>query len=140
MHTGMILIDLQKTSDTLDYKSHFEKITCLDFKTSIIKNFEPYLSKKFFFVSVNDFFLGDRRFKLFLKGLSCSFSYFFKYINDLPQSFSESKYCLYAYDKFIWGKNIRKIEAGLNKELATTWEWFFDQKLSSHFVPSFLWN
>ena len=89
MHTGMILIDLQKTSDTLDYKSHFEKITCLDFKTSIIKNVEPYLSKKFFFVSVNDFFLGDGRFKLFLKGLSCSFSYFFKYINDLPNLFQK---------------------------------------------------
>ena len=40
MHTGMILIDLQKIFDTLDCKTHFEKMTYLDFETPVIENFE----------------------------------------------------------------------------------------------------
>ena len=56
MHTDMTLIHLQKTFDTLDYKTHFKKMTCLDFKTPVIENFECYLSNKLFFASVDDFF------------------------------------------------------------------------------------
>ena len=40
MHTDMILTDLQKTFDTLDLKIILEKLTCLGFKTPVIKGFE----------------------------------------------------------------------------------------------------
>ena len=40
MHTGMILIDLQKEFHTLDHKILLEKIICLGFKAPVIKWFE----------------------------------------------------------------------------------------------------
>ena len=43
MHTGMISINLQKDFDRLDLKILPEKMTCLVFKTPVIKWFESYL-------------------------------------------------------------------------------------------------
>ena len=57
MHTAMVLIDLQKALDALDHKILLKKMTCLGFKTSVIKCFESYLSSRKFFVSVNVIFL-----------------------------------------------------------------------------------
>ena len=37
MHTGMILVDLQKTFDTLEYGILLEKMKYLRFRTSVIK-------------------------------------------------------------------------------------------------------
>ena len=56
MHTGMILMDLQKVIDTLDHKTLLEKMSYLGFKKSAIKWFESYLSNTKFFISVNDVF------------------------------------------------------------------------------------
>ena len=56
MHTDMMLIDLQKAYNTLDHKIFLEKMTCLGFKTLVIKWFESYLSSKKIFVSVDDVF------------------------------------------------------------------------------------
>ena len=43
MHIGMILIDLQKSFATLGHKIILEKMTCLGFKTPLIKWLESYL-------------------------------------------------------------------------------------------------
>ena len=56
MHTGMILIDLQKAFDILDHKVFQEKMAYPGFKTPIFKWLESYLSNKTFFVYVDDFF------------------------------------------------------------------------------------
>ena len=56
MHTGMILMVLQKVIDTLDHKILLEKMSYLSFKKSAIKWFESYLSNTKFFISVNDVF------------------------------------------------------------------------------------
>ena len=37
IHRGMILIDLCKVFDTRDYKILLEKMSCLDFRTPVIK-------------------------------------------------------------------------------------------------------
>ena len=56
IHTGMILVDLQKKSNKLDHKNLLEKMSCLGFKTSVIKQFELYVTNNKFIVSVGDFF------------------------------------------------------------------------------------
>ena len=50
MHTGMILVDLQKAFDTLDHGVLLEKIKYFGFRASVIKWFESYLSNRKFLV------------------------------------------------------------------------------------------
>ena len=93
IHTGMILIDLQKALDTLDYKILIEKMTCLDFKTSVITWFEFNLSRNNIFSEAGI--------------LNCDVSEgsglgtLLFYINDLPLSLSESGSYLYADNTYI---------------------------------------
>ena len=44
MHTGMILVDLQKSFDTLDHGFLLEKMKYFSFQVSVIKCFQSYLS------------------------------------------------------------------------------------------------
>ena len=57
IHTGMIVIDLQKAFGTLDHRVVLERITWLGFKTSLIKSFESDPSNRKFFLSVDDAFV-----------------------------------------------------------------------------------
>ena len=45
-----ILIDLQKTFDTLDHDVLLKKMECMGFKMPVIKWFKSYLSNRKFFV------------------------------------------------------------------------------------------
>ena len=56
MHTGMILVDLQKAFDTLDHGVLLEKIKYFGFRASVIKWFESYLSNRKFFFCIDNFF------------------------------------------------------------------------------------
>ena len=55
-HTGMILIDLQKASDTSDHTVLLQKMECIGFKESVIKWFQSYLSNRKFFVTLENVF------------------------------------------------------------------------------------
>ena len=55
-HTGIILIHLQKVFNSLDHEILLIKVSCLGFKTSVIKWFESYLTSRKFFVSMDDTF------------------------------------------------------------------------------------
>ena len=55
-HTGMILIDLLKAFDTLDYDILLKKMECAGFKKPVIKWFKSYLSNRNFFVSIEGVF------------------------------------------------------------------------------------
>ena len=44
IHTSMILVDLQKAFHTLDHEVLLEKMKYFDFRVSVIKWFESYLS------------------------------------------------------------------------------------------------
>ena len=60
---------------------------------------------------------------------------FLTYINNLPQSISETASNLYADDTCICyqHRDIQKIEIVLNKEFSCLCEWFIDNELSIHF-------
>ena len=55
-HTGMILIDSQKTLGISDHDLLLKKIECVVFKKPVIKWFKSYLSNKIFLVSVEGVF------------------------------------------------------------------------------------
>ena len=55
MHTGMILVDLQKAFDTLDHGVLLEKMKYFGFWISVINWFESYLSNRKFLVCANVF-------------------------------------------------------------------------------------
>ena len=53
MQTDMILIDFQKAFGTLDHNIFLEKMTCLGFKTPVIKWFELYLANRKLIISMD---------------------------------------------------------------------------------------
>ena len=60
---------------------------------------------------------------------------FLIYVNDLPQSLSDTGSYLYADDTCIFyqHEDVKKIVNALNKEFSSLCQWFIGNKLSIHF-------
>ena len=96
MHTGMILVDLQKAFDTLEHGVLLEKMKYLSFRTSLIKRFESYLSNKTFLVCIDNVFseAGALKYDV-LQGSILGPLLFLLCVTDLSQSLSgEGSYCM----------------------------------------------
>ena len=109
---------------------------CVGFKKPVIKWFKSYLSNRKFFVSVEGVFSEEGLLTCGVpQGSILGPLLFLIYINDLPQSLSETASNLYADDTCIYyqHRDIQKIENVLNKEFSSLCEWFIDNKLSIHF-------
>ena len=134
-HTGMILVDLQKAFDTLDYGVLLEKIKYFGFRASLIKWFEPYLSSRKFLVYIDVFSEAGTLNYDVPQGSLLGLLLFLLYVNDLPQSLSEAGSYWYVDDTCIFYQNedVKKIENVLNKEFSSLCQWFIDNKLSIHF-------
>ena len=97
MHTGMILVDLQKAFDTLDYGVLLEKMKYFGFRASVIKWFESYLSNRKFLICIDNVFseAGTLKYGVpqgsFLRPLL-----FLLYVNDISQLLSDAGSHLYA--------------------------------------------
>ena len=96
IHTGMIVIDLQKAFGTLDHRVVLERITWLGFKTSLIKSFESDPSNRKFFLSVDDAFVEAGKLICGVPSGICLgtnlyiYIYIYIHINELAQSLSDS--------------------------------------------------
>ena len=109
---------------------------CVGFKKLVIKWFKSYLSNRKFFMSIEGVFSEEGLLIcVVLQGSILGPLLFLIYINDLPQSLSETASNLHADDTCIYyqHRNIQKIENVLNKEFSSLCEWFIDNKLSIHF-------
>ena len=135
MHTGMILVDLQKAFDTLDHGVLLEKIKYFGYRTSVTKWFESSLSNRKFLVCIDVFSEAGTLKYGAPQGSTVGPLLFLLYVNDLPQSSSDAGSYLYADDTYIFyqHKDIKKIEKVLNKESSSLCQWFIDNKLSIHF-------
>ena len=122
MHTGMILVDLQKAFDTLEHGVLLEKMKYLSFRTSLIKRFESYLSNKTFLVCIDNVFseAGALKYDV-LQGSILGPLLFLLCVTDLSQSLSDAGSYLYADDTCILyqHEDVRKIENVLNKEFSS---------------------
>ena len=135
LFTGMILIDLQKAFDTINHDVLINKMKYIGFSEEAILWFKSYLSYRKFIVHINKAISepGD---------LSCGVPQgsilgpllFLLYINDMPQAI-DCDLLLYADDTCLifQHKDIREIEAVLNRNFSSLCDWFVDNKLSIHF-------
>ena len=136
LHTGMILIDLQKAFDTINYDILLEKMELMNFSLETICWFKSYLSNRSFIVNVDSTFSEPANLVCgILQGSILGPLLFLIYINDLPQAVKDSDIRLYADDTCISysHKNIKTIEENLNKDFDSLCDWFLDNKLSIHF-------
>ena len=136
MHTGMILVDLQKAFDTWGYGVLLEKMKFFGFRISVIKRFESCLSNKQFLVCIENVFSEAGTLKYGVPQDSILRLLLFQlHVNDLPQSLSGAGSYLYANDTCIFyqHEDVKKIENVLNKDFLSLCQWFIDNKLSIHF-------
>ena len=131
-HTGLILIDLQKAFDTLDHKILLDKMKCIGFSDKTIKWFHSYLTNRAFFVSLGTVFSEVGTINCGVpQGSILGSLLFLLYINDIPQTLSNTHTYPYVNDASIFcqHKDVKEIENVLNKESANICDWFVDNKL-----------
>ena len=135
LHTGVILIDLQKAFDTIDHNILLQKMPSLGISFEVIDWYKSYLSSRKFHVNVHDKFSTSA-------DLRCGVSHgsilgrllFLLYINDMPQSVDCDQFP-YADDTCLLfqHKDLERIKEELTKNFSNICDWFVDNKLSIHF-------
>ena len=136
MYTGMILVDFQKAFDTVDHGVLLGKIKYFEFRASLVKLFESYLSNIKFLVCIDNVFSEAGTLKYGVSQCSIlGLLLFLFYVNDVPQSLLDAGSYFYADNTcvFYQHEDVKKIENVLNKEFSSLCQWFIDNKLSIHF-------
>ena len=96
MLTGMILLDLHKSFDTLDNGILLEKMKYFGFQTYVIKCFESYLSNRKYLVCIDAFSKARTLTYDFRQNSIVGPLLFLLYVNDLPQSLTDAGSYLYV--------------------------------------------
>ena len=131
----MVLIDLQKAFDTIDYGILQDKMKCLGFSNSMVAWFNSYLTNRSFIVNIGKEYPSPGKLSCGVpQGFILSPLLFLLCVNDMPQAIS-SELLLYADDTCLtyMGKDTKTIEEQLNRDFNSLCKWFIDTKLSIHF-------
>ena len=134
LHTGMILIDLQKAFDTINHEILINKMEFLGFSKNVILWFKSYLSYRKFKVNLNKSFAEPGQLYGVPQGSILGPLLSLLYINDMPQAV-KYELLLYSDDTCLifQHSDINEIEIQLNKNFSSICDWFVDNKLSIHF-------
>ena len=133
--TGVIMIDLQKTFDTIDHNILFRMLSAIDFSNHRIGWFKSYLSNQLFPVNLEN---GNSNPSNFTCGAPQESILepllFLIYVNDMPQTVKSNDF-LYVDDSCLvfQGKDVIEIEKQLNGDFTKICECFVDNTLSIHF-------
>ena len=133
--TGMILIDLQKTFDTIDHDVLLQKLYAVGFWKHTVNWFQSYLSNRSFLVNLENSFSQPASVSCGVpQGSILGPLLFLIYVNDMSQA-AKCDLFLYADDTCLvcQHKDINKIENQLNEDFSNICDWFVDNKLSIHF-------
>ena len=132
--TGMILIDLQKTFDTIDHDILLKKLSVIGFSNHICW-FKSYLSNRLFGVNLENCYSERSNIKCGVpQGSILGPLLFLIYVNDMPQAVKLNRF-LYVDNSCLafQGKDVTEIEEQLNEDFTNICEWFVDNRLSIHF-------
>ena len=132
--TGMILIDLQKTFDTIDHDILLKKLSAIGFSNHICW-FKSYLSNRLFGVNLENCYSERPNIKCGVpQGSILGPLLFLIYVNDMPQAVKLNRF-LYVDNSCLdfQGKDVIEIEEQLNEDFTNICEWFVDKRLSIHF-------
>ena len=130
MMTGMILINLQKTFDTIDNGELLQKLFVIGFSKHTVDWFKYYLSKRSFLGNLGNNFPQPA-------SVSCGVpqgSIFLIYVDDISQAV-ECHLFLYANDSCLvcQHEDINLIAKLLNIDFSNIRDWFADNKLGTPF-------
>ena len=111
--TVMILINLQKVSDTIDHDVLLQKLYAISFSKSTVNSFKSYLSNRSFKVNLRN------NFSRVPQGSILGPLLFLIYVNDMSQVV-ECHLFLYANDSCLvcQHKDINEIEKQLNVDFS----------------------
>ena len=131
----MVLIDLQKAFDTIDYQILLKKIKYLAFSKNTVTWFKSYLCEWKFKISINTSYSSPASLLFGVpQGSILGPLLFLLYINDLPQAVvSDSLLCADDTCIVFQHKNEIEIEKQLIRDFSSVCDWFVDNKLSMHF-------
>ena len=108
LFTGMVLIDLQKAFDTINYNIPLEKLKTNGFCEDTVNWFHSYLTDWAFLVSIEN-----------------KYSSISKISSGVPQGL--------ILRPLLFLIHVTEIEKKLNNDFINLCEWFLDNKLSIHF-------
>ena len=131
----MILIDLQKAFDTINYEILLRKMCYLGFSDNTILWFKSYLTDRTFFVNLENTFSEASVLECGVpQGSILGPILFLLYVNDMPQAVSKCDILLYADDTCLVfsDKCVSTIESHLSDDFNSLCDWFEDNKLSIH--------
>ena len=130
--TGMILIDLQNTFDTIDHDTLLQKLYAIGFWKHTINRFQSYLSKRSFLVNLRNNFSTPA-------SVSCGVPQgsipgpilFLIYVNYMSQAVKCDLF-IYTDDTCLVCQH-KNIKNQLNEDFCNIYNWFVNNKLSIHF-------
>ena len=133
--TGMILIGLPKAFDTIDHEIFFSKMYFFGFSKATISWYKSYLTNRTFLVNVENDFSSPGDLSCGVpQGLILGPLIFLFYVNDMSNSVDcERLLCAYDSCLVFTGPDVKTIEANLNRNFNSIYDWFVENKLSIHF-------
>merc|ERR1712224_325845 len=118
-HTGLILIDLQKAFDTINYEILLDKMTFLNFSPSTIAWFRSYLTNRSFLVDVDSTLSEPAKLTCGVpQGSILGPLLFLIYINDMNKAINNSTVYHFADDTNLLysHKNPNTLKRIMNKD------------------------
>ena len=134
--TGMILIILQKSFDTINHKILLKKLEAIVFSDKCIRWFRSYLCERIFFIEIENQLSDYGKVSCDVpQGSILGQLLFLIYINDIPQAVKSNLF-LYADDSCLMYQHtdVEEIEKQLKKDFENVCDCFIDNRLSIHFV------